>query len=391
MRIAFQIKTALSNLIFSPFRSFLAMLGCMIGTASVVALMSSGDLAAEKAMELYKSLGTGQMSITFNQNKKVERVQVNPKLLTNMKLIMPEIKLIAPYTLNNVQVAYQNINFNANLIGSTPELAKIIKITLKQGRFFSSLDKNQNFCVIGQKVLKKLKIISPLGLRIKLGKSIFTIIGVADTWPDSGFFSDDVNESIFVPLNLIRFITSATPTIGNSIMELKENTDIDFIKTKINKYFAKYFPGYFVTISSAKELIKSMNAQQENMTLLLTFIGGIALFVAGIGIMNIMLASVSARRNEIGLRLAIGAQPKDIQVMFLMEAIILAIIGGGIGVLIGIVSTYFIALYSGWTFAVFLLPPVIGFSFSVLISMFFGYYPAYIASKLNPIEALKAS
>lgn len=392
MNVVSHIKTAINNLIYSPFRSFLTMLGSMVGTASIVALISSGNLATQKAMELFKSLGTGQMAISFNKNVKGGQSKpVNPELLINMERAIPAIQLIAPYALSYEQVAYRGINFSANLIGSTPDLAKIIKINMKQGRFFSLLDKNQSFCVIGSKLVKQLKTISPLGSRITVGKSIFTVIGVIDTWPENAFFMSDVNNSIIVPFNLMRFIKGSLPSLGNTIMELKENEDIDSVKAAINKYFSKFLPGYVLTIQSAKELIKNMDAQQQTLTLLLAFIGGVSLFVAGIGVMNIMLASVSERRYEIGLRLAIGAEPLDIQLMFVIEAAIIGMVGGGIGVLLGITSTYFIAVYSGWTFELFLLPAVVGFSFSVLISMFFGYYPAYLASKLNPIEALKAN
>jgi len=390
--LASHFKAAANNLLYSPLRSFLSMLGCLIGTASIVILISSGNLASEKSMEIFKSLGTNQMALSLSNKKTQEEPQhVMLDVLLGMKPVIHEIQLIAPYTNSQAQVSYQNVAFNAAIIGSTALLSQVIKINMSRGRFFSDLDGEQKFCVIGSKIVTQLKSIDPLGLRIKLGKSFFTVIGVVETWPENGFFAGDVNNSIIVPLQLVSRITSFAPGIQNLIMNLESNADIDLVKDRINKYFTTYLPNYTVMIMSAKEMIKNMNAQRAILALLLGFIGGVSLFVAGIGIMNIMLASVAERRYEIGLRLAIGAQPKDIQAMFLTEAVILAMAGGGLGVLMGIITTYFLALFSGWTFELFLLPPTIGFSFSVLISMFFGFYPAYIASQSNPIDALRAS
>lgn len=392
MRFASHAKAAANNLLYSPLRTLLAMIGISVGTASVVALISSGNLAAQKALELFKSLGTEQMSLSFYPiSKKASQPKpIRLEQLMALKDSVPQIKFIAPYATDGVQATYKGIAFVSGIIGSNEQLAKILKIRLKQGRFFMDLDNNEEFCVVGSQVLKSLKDISPLGQRIKLGNVIFKIIGVEDAWPENNFFTEDVNNSILIPLNLMKLLNSSPPVLNQMILELKVGSDIDLVKDKITTFFTKNFPEYSVNVASSKELIKRMNDQQSTFTLLLAFIGAISLFVGGIGVMNIMLASVSERRYEIGLRLAIGAQPKDIQLMFLLEAIILSMMGGGLGVLMGIFSTFIVAFFSGWTFALYYLPPIIGFSFSVLISVFFGFYPAYIASQLNPIEALRA-
>jgi len=140
---------------------------------------------------------------------------------------------------------------------------------------------------------------------------------------------------------------------------------------------------------SAKELIKSMEAQHKIFTLLLGLIGSISLLVGGIGVMNIMLVSVLERRREIGVRLALGALRKEIQWMFLSEAILLSLSGGFLGIIIGIFASYVIAAFVNWHFTIFLLPPFIGFTVSVFVGIFFGFYPAYKASQLNPIQTLR--
>jgi putative ABC transport system permease protein len=394
MKITSYIQSAVNNLLGSRIRTLLAMMGIMIGTASVVALVSSGKLAANKAMDQFKSLGTDQMSLQISSNSNQSNQTPNPvklETITAMASSIPDIVLIAPYTLDYIQAAYKTEQFNVNLIGAIQQLYPIIHLKMKQGRFISNLDKNQNYCVVGSKVLDKLKDINPLGQRIRLGKMIFIIIGVLDTSPENGFFWGNVSEGIFVPLGLTKLVNPSSQGISQAILVLREGADIEFVKKQINDFFAKNLPDYTANISSAKELLKSMNEQQDTLALLLIFIGGISLFVGGIGVMNIMLASVTERKYEIGLRLAIGAEPRDIQFMFLIEAIMLAVMGGGIGVLFGITCTYLVAVVSGWEYQFLFLPPLVGFCFSVLTSVFFGFYPAYIASKLNPIEALRSA
>lgn len=391
MKLASYAKSAANNLLYSPVRTLLAMIGISVGTASVVALISSGNLAAQKAMDLFKSLGTDLMAASFYAGKKGgDQRPIRFDQLERIQAAAPEIKLVAPYAIDSANSLYKGQHFSAGLVGSNESLATIIKMQVKQGRNLLNVDNNQNFCVIGNKVIDQLRDMNPLGQRIRLGPMIFTIIGVLKPWPENSFFSTDVNTSIFVPFPKMKSMLTSAPSINDVILQLKEGSNVDLVKSRITAYFFKNYPQLTVNVASSKELIKSMSDQQQTFTLLLAFIGGIALFVGGIGVMNIMLASVSERRYEIGLRLAIGAQPKDIQLMFLMEAVMLAVMGGGLGVFMGVLATLIVAFFSGWTFTLYYLPPIIGFTFSVLISVFFGFYPAYKASQLNPIEALRA-
>jgi putative ABC transport system permease protein len=196
-----------------------------------------------------------------------------------------------------------------------------------------------------------------------------------------------MNNSVVIPLTAMPFL--AQPELSDIILKLNPKVDLDQVKSKITKYFSEKLPKYQVNIQTARELLKSMSAQQNIFTLLLGAVGSISLFVGGIGIMNVMLAAIAERKEEIGLRLAIGAQPKDIRRMFLTEAALLACIGGGAGVLLGVIGTYIISLIADWDFVFLIIPPVLGFTVTVLICIFFGFYPAYKASKLDPIVALR--
>ena len=391
MKLSSQVKAAFYNLLFSPLRSLLAMLGILVGTASVVALLSSGELATQRALEQFKMLGTELLAVSFSppaqQGAVAQTVPISRSSLENMSMLIPDITTVSPYIAVGSKITFQGDSFDGNVIGATQSLKVSLKIQLKMGRFISDLDTNR-FCVIGSGIYHRLKTINVLGQRIKLGDSIFTIIGIVDDWPESGFFNQNINDSAIVPIETVN-VVAPNLVINNLVLQLKPNSNIDQVKAEITQYLNKLLPEYQVSFRSAKEIIKSMSEQKKIFTLLLGLIGSIALFVGGIGVMNIMLVSVTERRSEIGLRLALGAQPKDIQTMFLIEAIFLAVFGGGMGVVVGVASSYIIARASGWNFIFFLYPAIVGFVVSVLISVIFGFYPAYRASRLNPIEALR--
>ncbi|OGT53943.1 MAG: hypothetical protein A3E84_00415 [Gammaproteobacteria bacterium RIFCSPHIGHO2_12_FULL_42_13] len=396
MKLISHAKSALQNLMYSRLRTMLAMLGILVGTASVVALVSSGQLATQQALAQFQELGTELLSLSFYQKvsysvtagARKSAIEVNT--LEKMQTQIGGLYQVAPYMVTTVPIVFDGQSINGYVIGVTELLQNVMKIAIEEGRFISDLDSNAYYCVIGRNIYSQLNVPNPIGQRIKLGKSIFTIIGVAASWPENSFFTQNVNDSIIVPIETIGAITP-NATLNNAVIQLEPDANIETIKTGITTYFEQNAPDYRLVFHSAKELIKRMSTQQQIFTLLLGLIGGVTLLVGGIGVMNIMLVSVTERKQEIGLRLALGAKPRDIQIMFLIEAMLLASMGGFLGVLIGIISSYFIATIAGWQFVLFFLPPVIGFAVCLLVSIFFGFYPAYQASKLNPIDALRTS
>ena len=170
---------------------------------------------------------------------------------------------------------------------------------------------------------------------------------------------------------------------------LKPNTPIEPVIEEVKNYIKQHAPELSVFTRSPTQIIKSMKSQGQIFTLMLGMIGGISLLVGGIGVMNVMLVSVTERRREIGIRKAIGAKRKDIQFLFLIESVVLSLFGGLLGVFIGLLASYLIAYFSHWDFAFFITPPVIGFAVSVATGIFFGFYPALRASRLDPIETLR--
>lgn len=392
-------KEGLRNLYFSKLRSLLALLGILVGTASVVAMVSGGKLATNEALTQFKTLGTDLLALTITSESGIESFIGTGKadnLTVEQALSLPTIDKnilqIAPYTQLFQPITYNGVTLNGAILGVTDHFAKIAQVKLRAGRFVSLMDKYQFFCVIGRGLYEEMKKISfhdPLHQQLQIGRDIFIIIGIADEWPESSFLYADVNHAILIPI-MASISMSKYATINNLMMRLTPEANILQIEEKLSAVVQNLLGHKQLNYRSAKELIVKMQKQSEILTAFLGLIGGISLLVGGIGVMNIMLVSVTERRREIGIRLAVGAERKDICTLFLMEAVMLSLVGGILGVIIGVFIAYAIALFWHWQFILFLLPPLIGFSVSVAVGIFFGFYPAYLASRLDPIAALRS-
>lgn len=391
-------KEGLINLYFAKLRSILALLGVLVGTASVVAMILGGELATNEAIKQFKSLGTDLLAVSINssdeQNQKAGGKAENLNLSQALDLTNADnnILQVAPYTQLFQQILYQGAPINALILGVTDEFADVVHVKLMSGRFISLLDKYQFYCVIGRDVYNTMKQTSykePLGQQLQIGKNIFVIVGVADSWPENSFVYANIDNSILVPL-LTSTVLSKYATINNIIMRISPNTEIQKTENNVSKSINSVLNEKQISFRSAKELIAKMKKQSSILTVFLGLIGSISLIVGGIGVMNIMLVSVMERRREIGIRLAVGAKRRDIGALFLMESIMLSLVGGFLGVVVGIVIAYVIATLWDWEFIFYLFPPLVGFSVSVAVGIFFGFYPAYLASKLNPIDALRS-
>jgi len=384
------LNTAIRNFKNTTLRTVLAMLGILVGTASVVALVSIGQMATDAALAQFKTLGTNLMSISMS-NRKESTKKFSLEDALSIKNASPDIDILAPYVTSFTQINYQGKQIDGTVIGVTQNLEDIVHLHMLAGRFISVFDKYEQFCVLGNDIFNKLNlpITQVIGSRITLGNYRFVIIGIIDKWPENAFFNQNINTSILIPILTTQFL-GQSEDINSIILRLNPNiTDLTDIKKQIQQFVSHIAPDKEIFFRSAEELIKSMEAQHSIFLLLLGLIGSISLLVGGIGVMNIMLMSVLERRREIGIRLAIGAHRRSIQMMFLAEAVLMSVVGGILGVSIGILFSFIVAEFAGWGFEIFLFPPIIGFVSSVLIGVFFGFYPAYQASKLDPIQALR--
>lgn len=399
MQITLHIQEGLSNLLASKLRSFLAILGILVGTASVVAMISSGNLATQAALKQFKQLGTNLMSISlFEQNHDAKKSantikKFDLQAALNLQTASPDISLVAPYVSLYEPVSFKGhmIN-NATIVAATDNMQAAIKISLARGRFISFLDRSNYYAVIGHDLYQHLQGYTQdaiIGQQIYLGQHIFTIIGVANAWRENTFFNADINQALIIPISTASSL-SKYAAIHNMVLRLRKKFNIDEVTNAIHRYFKRVAPNQQLYLRSAKQIIESMKNQRHIFTIYLGLIGGISLLVGGIGVMNIMLVSVVERKREIGIRMAVGARRKDIRLLFLIEALSLSLFGGIMGVLLGILTSYIIAHFAQWDFMIFFTPALIGFLVSVATGIFFGFYPAYKASQLDPIDALRS-
>jgi putative ABC transport system permease protein len=399
MRLYIHCQQALVNVMAAKLRSCLAVLGILVGTASVVALISCGQLATEKALAQFKSLGTDLLSISAYQRPSMGSQAMSPhtepiplEFWRQFPQMIPAVATIAPYGTAYQPLSFQGKTLKGAIIGADDALARIIHIELFKGRFVSIVDSFEHVCVIGHGLAEQLKAVNlenPIGKQLRIGQALYTIIGITAPWTENGFFNEDINQAAIIPIKGLALV-SKDAKINNAVLLLKTDSPIDEVIEQINQLLTKQAPGLNIFIRSAKQIIASMESQGQIFTLLLAIIGGISLLVGGIGVMNVMLVSVSERKKEIGIRKAVGATYADIQYLFLAESVMLSLLGGFFGVLLGLIFTWIVAYFSDWSFTLHLTPSLAGFAVSVLTGVFFGYYPARRAAALEPIVSLRS-
>ena len=389
-------QQALVNLMAAKLRSFLAVLGILVGTAAVVALISCGQLATEKALAQFKALGTDLLAVSVYQKSTNEpgggREYISLDFWRKFSQMVPAVLQVAPYSTAYQPMSFQGKVLNGAIIGADESLAKIIHIDLIKGHFVSFVDSFEHFCVIGNSLAQQLKEVSlddPMGKQLRIGQALYTIIGVASAWKENGFFNEDVNQAAIIPIAGITLVNKEAK-INNAVFLLKSDINIDDVVEQIKGIITKQAPKLSVFVRSAKQIIASMESQGRIFTLLLAVIGGISLLVGGIGVMNVMLVSVSERKKEIGIRKAVGAKNSEIQMLFLVESVMLSLLGGIFGVVIGLIFTRIVAYFSQWPFTLYFMPPMAGFAVSVFTGIFFGFYPARRAATLEPIVSLRS-
>ncbi len=402
LRWPFYWQEAINNLWLNKLRSMLAIIGILVGSSAVVSLISIGEMAKYRALAEFKTLGIDLASLTVNQHLNVNNgIDISRTLIPDYNyaktlLTLPNhvagILQIAPAAMLSIIPYYQGKTLHAPIIVTTSAYQALAHLELEQGRFINPLDRSSYFCVLGHNLGLALKATNPklvMGDELLLGPAYFKIIGIARPWQGNPFINNDVDNSILISLDAAHNLSSSL-YIETILLQLNTATAVDSIETQIRDFLNKKFPELTVTIKTGKTLIETRSHQKNIFTWMLGMIGGIGLLVGGIGIMNVMLVSVIERKKEIGIRLALGAKKIDIQIMFLLEAGLLVLIGGISGIIIALLISGLVADFLAWPFIFSPAAIMIGFFAAIFTGIFFGLYPAYQASQLNPIEVLRS-
>ncbi len=376
-------------------RSFFAILGIVIGISAVIAMVSIGTIVQEEAMNQFKDLGTDFVVIQRDRSNESDPVaqQISLANVLSMPKHVPSLANVAPFVQHADTIGQPRHALDVTMLGVTHSFLAINKLVLITGRFISDLDVDMPVCVLGDDVYRKMNELGlpcAIGAKIRIRQSFYTIVGIMDRMPAGTMQPYDVNQSIFMPITTCRGVYRSV-AIESIVGRLVPAASADRLTSELARYFGLLMKGITMRVRSAEHLIAQMEKQMVMYHLMLGAIGSIALLIGGVGVMNVMLVSVSERRNEIGIRRALGARRGDIQVQFLIESIILSLIGGAFGIACGIAISYVVSYVNAWHFLVSDQSIILGVAVSSAVGIFFGFYPAHQAAKLDPITALRST
>jgi putative ABC transport system permease protein len=402
---------ALDSLNANKMRSMLTILGIVIGVAAVIAMLSIGRGAEASITSSIESIGTNLVYVTAGSTSEngVRTSAGSAATLTiddaNQLVGLPNVEVVAPQTESFVQVVYQGQNTNTRLMGVTSGYQDLGSMTLADGEFLSDTDQaNRSLVVVlGSSVAETLfgSTSGVVGQRVRMNGQPFKVIGVLESKGGTGFMNQD--DQVFVPLSTALYrLTGGTRFRGSNVISqinLKASNSkvVDSVVTEVTQAMRQLHGTVEgaddFTVTSQEATLQTATAVTDTLSIFLGGIAGISLLVGGIGIMNIMLTTVSERTHEIGLRKALGALRQDIMMQFLVESMVLSLLGGIIGVALGagIASLMGSIQISGTTIqpAVGLDSVLLATLFSMAVGLFFGIYPATRAARLQPVEALR--
>ena len=400
------IRISFRALRVNKMRSALTMLGIIIGVGAVITMLAVGTGARQRIGEQIASIGSNLIMVvpgsTTAGGVRMGAGTQSTMTLGDAEAIQkecPSVLYVAPVLSGVAQVVYGNQNWSTGITGTTMNMLYVRDWFLSAGRLFTEEEVRSaaKVCLLGQTVVDNLfGGINPVGQIIRIKKIPFTVIGILEAkGQDPG--GHDQDDTIYVPVTTAQkqlFGTQFPGMIRTIMVKAKSTEDLAAAERQINEllrqrhHIGQKHDDDF-TVRNLTQMMQAAEQSTEVMTLLLGAIASVSLLVGGIGIMNIMLVSVTERTREIGIRMAIGAKTWDIRLQFIIEALTLSLIGGVAGIIIGISGSKILSMLAGWTTIVSPFSILLAFGFSGIVGIFFGFYPAYKASLLDPIDALR--
>jgi putative ABC transport system permease protein len=405
MNLAATFRIALRALLRNKVRSLLTALGIIVGIAAVIAVVAVGQGATVMISRQINSMGNnlvvifpGSMRTGGHQGGAGTQQTLSDEDANAIAREFPYVRAVAPLVRTGGQAVYKDNNWATSIQGVTPEFPDVRSWGLSAGAFFTESDirSGARVCVLGLTTVERLfESEDPVGRMIRIKNMPFRVIGVLEK-KGTAAWGQDQDDAILVPLTTARRVLQNSPFSNvhqilvslKSMSYLKQATEEFGALLRQQHHLAQDAEDDF-TVTDMTEVTKMVTQVSSLMTILLAVIASISLIVGGIGIMNIMLVSVTERTREIGLRMALGACRRDILLQFLVEAIVLAGVGGLIGVGLGVAAAQTISKVNGWPVLVSVASGLVALTFSAGVGVFFGFYPALRASRLNPIEALR--
>ena len=407
MNFSMIFKVAVLAILRNKTRALLTCLGIIVGIAAVIAVLAIGKGASTMMLNEISSMGNNLMMVfpDWNRRGQVRSGMGAGQTMTagDAEAIRDElgylVKYVSPAVNVSSQLIRQNKNWSCRISGVSSDMPEVRNWQVGEGRFFSE-EEERNYarvCVIGTTVQGNLfeDDEDPIGQTIRIGAMPFKVVGVLASKGANGW-GQDQDDTVMAPYTTVGRVLSRSKfrSINMMNISLVSMDDLEEATREISALLRQRhkLPDYQdddFEVRDTKEIMATMGSVSSLMTILLTAVAAISLLVGGIGIMNIMLVSVTERIKEIGLRMAIGATPFMILSQFIIEAVVLSTVGGAIGVGLGIAAAHAIGEFNHWPIVIEVSSAVYSFLFSAFVGMFFGFYPAYRASKLNPIDCLR--
>ncbi|MFJ5333209.1 ABC transporter permease [Pectobacterium versatile] len=384
----------LNSLILLGRRAVLALLGIAVGCGSVVALLNIGHNAEAEAMGVFRGMGSDLLVATVQNRVGSHAIGSAPDDLDipALRQALPDIQAATALIVTSTEARLHGRSQSTMVVGSRAELSDVLGLKLAQGRYLSDFDEQSTYIVLGANVAEQWASqggVAALGERVQVSGYLFEIVGILQPQGHNPLVPISVDDSILMPISGMRRVMP-TPQIVSVIARNGNSDTLMQTGAQLKDYLSPLMPKIDIGVQIPQQLLEGMAQQSRMFSWLLAGLGGISLLVGGVGVMNVMVMNVSERRREIGVRMALGARPRDIAGLFLLEAVVLSACGALIGAVCGVVAAWLFVFFSDWSaFSLSALSLPLGIGSSLAIGLFFGLNPAMTAARLEPVQALR--